>query len=210
MRGIGLGENDLSGWDFSGQHLAGAYFGFSDLSDADFSFADLRKAEYWDPSATTVVRNAIRPDGEIRGLGLTAGEVLVIRNVDLGITVTEAMTLAEDATLRFVLDGDAWGSTVFLAEGVVPELGGVLELIFAEGVDIAALTGTTFKLFEWNDLLADGQTFDAIVTQPGLVWDTRSLYTTGEIRLIPEPCTAALVLLGGLAAVRRRARNDHR
>ena len=24
LRGIGLGENDLSGWDFSGQHLAGA------------------------------------------------------------------------------------------------------------------------------------------------------------------------------------------
>ena len=205
LRGIILDSNNLSGWDFSGQNLAGAYFYLSTQTGTDFSFADLRGSS-WEPDATTVTRNAIRPNGEIRGLELATGEVLVIRNLDLGITVTQGMAVGEDATLRFVLDGDVWGSTVFIADGVVPELSGVLELVFAEGVGTAALAGTTFRLFDWNSQLLPGQAFDDIITLPGIVWDTTNLYTTGEITLIPEPATLLLMALGGLALRRKQGR----
>jgi uncharacterized protein YjbI with pentapeptide repeats len=57
LRGIDLGFNDLSGWDFSGQDLTDAYFFFATVSDADFTgaivtgthfgHADLTKAQLY-------------------------------------------------------------------------------------------------------------------------------------------------------------------
>ena len=79
-----------------------------------------------------------------------------------------------------------------------------LELVFADGIDAKSLFGTTFKLFEWNGRLLDGHAFDHIITLPGLGWDTANLYSTGEITLIPEPGTFALILVGAISLLKRR------
>ena len=44
LGGIGLGLNELSGWDFSGQLLTGAIFGYSSLQNASFEGANLTNA----------------------------------------------------------------------------------------------------------------------------------------------------------------------
>jgi uncharacterized protein YjbI with pentapeptide repeats len=54
LQGIGLWNNDLNGWDFSGQNLAGANFGFTsigpatgaDLTNANLSHANLTGAQF--------------------------------------------------------------------------------------------------------------------------------------------------------------------
>jgi hypothetical protein len=55
--------------------------------------------------------------------------------------------------------------------------------------------------------LAAGQHFDQITTQPGVIWDTSQLYTSGIVTLtsVPEPPAIALAGVGvvGLVAFRR-------
>lgn len=47
LQGIGLGENDLSSWNFGGQNLAGARFDGSTLTDANLSQANLMGADFF-------------------------------------------------------------------------------------------------------------------------------------------------------------------
>lgn len=44
LRHVGLGRNDLSGWDFSGQDLTRAYLAESNLTGADFTGANVTRA----------------------------------------------------------------------------------------------------------------------------------------------------------------------
>jgi uncharacterized protein YjbI with pentapeptide repeats len=81
LRGIGLVNNNLTGWDFSGQDLTGVRFDSSRLTNANFSFADLRGAAHL--SGQFSARNAIRENGAINGLDLAAGETLVVRDSDI-------------------------------------------------------------------------------------------------------------------------------
>ena len=46
LRGIGLGYNNLTGWDFSGQDLTGADFGSSTLTNANFAGAMVTGASF--------------------------------------------------------------------------------------------------------------------------------------------------------------------
>ncbi|MCD4831359.1 MAG: PEP-CTERM sorting domain-containing protein [Anaerohalosphaeraceae bacterium] len=79
---------------------------------------------------------------------------------------------------------------------------GTLKIAFADGFDPAA-TGV-FDVMDW--LTLDG-TFDEVVlpelTFPGLSWDTSDLYTTGTIKIVPEPATI-IALSVGLIFVRKR------
>jgi uncharacterized protein YjbI with pentapeptide repeats len=52
LAGIGLGENDLSGWNFSGQYLLGAYFGHATLTACNFSGANLTNSGFWETTLT--------------------------------------------------------------------------------------------------------------------------------------------------------------
>ncbi len=70
---------------------------------------------------------------------------------------------------------------------VVP-LGGLLELAFADGVDLASLFGTTFQLFDWSGVTVSG-TFDHIVAEGPVAWDTSEIYASGEVTLLPMVLT---------------------
>ena len=207
LHGIGLLGNDLSGWNFSGQNLTGASFYEATLTSANLSGADTRGA-YGLKWSGAISRNTIRQNGEILGLGLAAGEVLKVRDYDggIGITILNNMQMADDAVLDIILADATWGSTVTLDSGIVPDLGGILNLDFAAGADAAALVGTTFDLFNWNGMLAGGDRFDQVVSQAGCQWDLSQLYTTGQVTLlsIPEPATMALLGLGAVMVRKRR------
>lgn len=216
LLGINLCNNDLSGWNFAGINLTNSELGSSNLTETDFSFADLRGA-YYDGGA--IMRNTIESDGKIKGLNLLNGDILEINNSHymtykfgwiispISITVADVMTAEDGSTMRFLFDEQDWISTVAMTDGISVDLGGTLELTFADGVDIASLIGTSFKIFEWNGLLSEGDMFDNIVYANGTQWDVSKLYTTGEVVLtaVPEPMTIAMLGLGGLM-IRRKIR----
>jgi uncharacterized protein YjbI with pentapeptide repeats len=227
LRGIGLTSNDLSGWDFSGQDLrnanfsgsrltnanlsganltyasfwrstltnanlsgtilAGADFVGSQLTNADFSFADLRGVyggDGWSPKPTTALaRNTIREFGAINGLDLAAGETLVVRDSHIGITVNDSMNAVSGGTLELVLGDANWGSTMAVAAGVTPDLGGTLRVRFADQANLAPLLGKTFDFFDWPGVLETNNRFDAIELPPGTQWDLTQLYVTGTAKL---------------------------
>jgi hypothetical protein len=115
------------------------------------------------------------------------------------------MSLDPESTLQMIFEDNDWGSTISFEAGIEVGLGGTLELGFAEDANRDDLIGTTFALFDWDGANVTG-TFDKIVAEPGTIWDTSNLYTTGEVSLVPEPSTLVLLLIaiGALAARRRR------
>jgi len=229
----GFGDAMLSGADLSNGNLTGAYLTGADLrnanltgaifywyygypNSANLADADLRGAVGADLSGATL-HNTILPDGQIQGLALGSGETLCVRNSTVAITVSDTMTFDADSTLYLELEPN-WTSTINVAEGVTPQLGGTLDLGLAEGVDPGAMIGDTFYLFNWNGSLTGGNHFDNILSDlgPNYVWDTSDLYNGGTVTLmtygpqpVPEPGTIALIapaLLGfaGIAVARRR------
>ena len=200
LTGIGFEDHDLSGWSFVGQNLAGADFDGAELTGADLSLADLRGAIFRDigqATADATLRNTILPDGSVRHLELLEDDILTIRDDELPLSVEESMTLAATSTLELVLKDTSWGSTVTLANSIVPDIGGTLALRFDDETDVGALVGTTFELFDWNGQLSIGDRFDRIVVEPGHVWNIDQLYTNGSVQLaaIPEPSSFMLVTL---------------
>ena len=124
----------------------------STLTNANFSFADLRGALM--PSGPIqLARNTIREFGAINGLDLEAGETLVVRDSDIGITVNDSMNAVSGGTLELVLGDADWGSTMAVAAGVTPDLGGTLRVRFADQANLASMLGTTFDFFDWPAVL---------------------------------------------------------
>jgi hypothetical protein len=101
------------------------------------------------------------------------------------------------ATLRIVLETDAWDSTISFAPGIPVTLGGTLEVTFAADVNLASLVGRAFKLFDWTGVIPDG----AFAVSSPFQWDLSKLYAAGEVTLIavPEPAARALVALSSVS-----------
>jgi uncharacterized protein YjbI with pentapeptide repeats len=206
---INLSGNDLSSGDFAGQNLTNAYFTLANLTGAefskanltnaqfdsatltgaDFSGADTRGAQYLDLSGATTT-NLIRPNGQIDGLDLNAGGLLVVRDYDgnsysfpptgpIPITVDQHLTMGPNGTMRMEFEADAWDSTISFAPGIPVTLGGTLELTFAGDVNLASQVGRTFELFDWTGVDPTGL---FAVASPH-IWDLSQLYTTGEVKL---------------------------
>ncbi len=183
LSGVYLYQCDLTGWDFSGQNLTNTDFYLATLTSANFADADLRGSTEFNPPASASTHSAILSDGTIAGLNMGASETLVVQNYPLGITVRQSMTLSATSTLKLVLSGTTWGSTISFDSGIPVNLGGTLSVTFASGVNAASQTGRTFQLFNWTGVTPSG-TFST-VTLPaaaGLWWDTTALYTAGTVR----------------------------
>jgi len=227
LHNIELSYNDLTGWNLAGQNLTSAGIAYSTLTNADLSGANLTEATFLNTTLTgadlrradarranayqldtAITDNLIRPDGHVQGLNLLSADIMPIRDYGGGIAITidDAMTLAEGSILDIIFADAAWGSTITLAGGFTPDLGGTLRLGFAPGTDPLALVGTTFDVFNWNGLLASGDQFSQVLSLPGYQWDLANLYTTGEVTFtaVPEPATVGLMLLAGVIVVRPR------
>ncbi len=206
----------MSGWNFEGQNMAFAFLGdvaganfrganlvrasisYPMVTGADFSFADTRGTQNLYVPTNAIIRNTIllgRFDPGTRNLSV--GEVLVIRDYDTIQLIYDAVLpvrvsdrFANRGQLRFLFDEDDWGSIVSFQPGIPVELGGSLELAFANGVDATSQIGRTFDLFDWTGVNPTG-TFTVVSDYS---WDTSRLYTTGEVTLIPEPVVPALLL----------------
>jgi uncharacterized protein YjbI with pentapeptide repeats len=221
LTGIDLSLSSLDGGNFVGQNLTNSRFGsryyeddrerrvdYATFSGADFTGADIRGGIYVDLSGATTA-NLIWPSGHIDGIDLDGGGQLVVRDYDgdptrtdavngtpaplspIPITVDEHLTMGPGGTLRMVFEADEWDSTISFMPGIAVTLGGTLELIFADDVNLANQLGRTFDLFDWTGVSPTG-TF--AVSSP-YTWDLSNLYTMGEVTLlsVPEPSSVLFI-----------------
>jgi uncharacterized protein YjbI with pentapeptide repeats len=192
VRGITLGQL-YSTASYRQKDLRGIGLIGIDLTGGDFSFADLRGSRF--SSGSFESRNTIWPFGSINGLDLAAGETLVVRDSTIGVSVRNSMNIVNGGTLELVLEGADWGSTMAVAAGVTPDLGGTLQVRFADQANLASMVGTTFDFFDWPGVFDTKNRFDAIELPLGTQWDLTQLYVTGTATLtaIPEPSAVLLV-----------------
>ncbi len=182
--GIKLAFNDLTGWDFNGQYMADGEFQSSTLTGADFRQADLRGAIGW--SALGVITgNTIRPDGSVDGLDLTGGKRLVARNFYGNLPESISIAIQSEAIfdsgiLELQFDSGNWNSRISFEPGISVNLGGKLELAFADGMDIVSQVGRTFHIFDWTGVSPTG----AFTVASRFPWDVSELYSTGEVTLL--------------------------
>jgi uncharacterized protein YjbI with pentapeptide repeats len=212
-----LSSNNLNGWNFANLNLTGSSFFSATVVGTDFTAADTRGASSLTDSqlATAVTVNLIRPNGTVNGLDLGLGQSLQIRDYDgerflsfigspVPIKIAQHFAMDAGSALRMLLEADAWDSTISFAAGIPVTLGGgTLDLQFALGVDPSGQLGRTFRLFNWSGVSPNG-TFNIVSPYS---WDLSRLYTNGEVTLIPEPATVALVAFGCCArtwTLRRR------
>jgi len=195
----------------------------STVASADLTAADLRGASIIGADLTdAILTNAIRPNGRIEGLGLAAGQRLVVRDDDgipnpppydslsprpsHGITIQDQMSLAEGGVLELRFDADPWDSLIAFEPGIPVQLDGTLELAFADDVNVAGQIGRTFRVFDWTGV----EPVDAFRVVSRYNWNTTRLYVTGEVKLtaVSEPATPALLAVGlsSFAAYRRKRR----
>jgi uncharacterized protein YjbI with pentapeptide repeats len=176
LQGVGLAGNNLADADFRRQNLAAANFTSATLTNADFSHANLvntyfssaqlagtnftaadtRGADSLDLSGADAT-NTILPDGHVRGLHLTGGQMLVVHNYFNNPIVVSASNLTFGSIISVPLiplpsdNGSTipQGATVFPRPSTIPLLienqlemdpSGILRLVF-DGDD-------------WNSIIA--------------------------------------------------------
>jgi autotransporter-associated beta strand protein len=116
---------------------------------------------------------------------------------------TGALTLDSGSFSNFEINATLDTSDLAISSALLT-FGGTLNVNNIGGI---LLLGDTFNLFDWNTTTGAFSTLNLPGLDPGLTWDTGSLYTAGTITVIPEPNVAAL--LGGLGTIlllRRRRR----
>jgi hypothetical protein len=79
-----------------------------------------------------------------------------------------------------VFEAEPWDSLISFEPGIPVQLGGALELTFADDVNLASQLGRTLRIFDWTGVSPIGQ-FE--LTSP-YSWDATKLYTTGEVTLL--------------------------
>jgi hypothetical protein len=102
----------------------------------------------------------------------------------------------------------SWNSTMRFAPGVDVSLDGALELHLADGFNGSAFAPMVFQLFDWTGVTPTGSM--AIVSDPGAVWDTSQLLSTGQVTLIAVPEPQLALLLAGAAGVSMLRRRQQR
>jgi hypothetical protein len=138
-----------------------------------------------------ITTNMIRPDGHVHGLTLTATGKLTVRNYvpdsnhldangnpqALPVVVQNRLTMDSTSTLQIVFDSDNWGSIISFATGIPVSRGGMLNLTFADGVNLSLQIGRTFNVFDWTGVNPTG----VFNVTSSYVWDLSKLYTAGQV-----------------------------
>ncbi len=88
--------------------------------------------------------------------------------------------MGDGGVLELRFDADPWNSLISFASGIPVQLGGALDLTFAQGTDPAAQVGHTLHVFDWAGVSPSG----AFTVSSLYDWDTSGLYTTGVVTLL--------------------------
>ncbi len=150
-------------------------------------FNDVSGSGTFDGSGTAMFLGALNP-------GHSPGVMSFETNVTLGSSSTLIMELAG------LLAGEEYD---------VLDVGGIFAL--ADGtLDIELINlfvpqaGNVFDILDFDHLHGAFGIINLPELPAGLAWDTSSLYTTGELGVIPEPATICLLGLGALSLISRK------
>ena len=119
LSGIGLSNNNMSGWDFSGQNLQNSQLCYATLSDVNFKQTDLRGSDLTGITGSLKTQNTIWADGEIKNFSMesvddsltirayvpaTAGGAMINAKIvdDASISGGAVLTLGQGAVLEIV------------------------------------------------------------------------------------------------------------
>ena len=215
----------FNGSGLTNQGLFGLSFGTSDV------FGDIQNdpggrvvvtgnsnATFWDDmvnngnvhvrdGATAVFFGSFRTgDGTITGTGdkFFEGDFILGNSPQVSFA-TGPISFSVANRLEIELGGTTPGDhDKLIVDGLLTFEGGTLDVLLINGFTPEA--GDVFDILDWTSL----QGGFGKVLLPGLAgklfWDTSDLLVTGELRVIPEPGTVAMVgALGGLLLLRWRA-----
>jgi uncharacterized protein YjbI with pentapeptide repeats len=193
LSGISWRSLNFTNWNLSGQNLTNGNFANAIMA-GNFSAADMRGAISPNYKGATAA-NLIRHDGQVLGLNLQAGQTLTVRDYDgdpsrtpalapIEVRVDQQFAMAPTATMQMVFEADPWNSKISFAPSIPVSLGGgVLELNYEPGTNLAGELGRTLQLFDWTGVSRSGS---FSVASP-YSWDLSKLYTTGEVTLLDVP-----------------------
>lgn len=145
----------------------------------------------------TVVGTLTLGDGASAGPGFSPGLLTVQGDTVLHDGSMLVLEIASAGTAGTDYDQ-------LLVTGDLSVEGGTLAVVASQSY--TASNGDAFNLLNFNS--AQGG-FDALILPElgdRLSWDTSDLLTSGVVRVVPEPATAALVVVGGFALLDRRRR----
>jgi autotransporter-associated beta strand protein len=188
---------------------------------------DVQSAGTFDVSAISFSLGStqtLKANGLVTGaITTTAGStVMGSGTIDGSLTIGGNFTPGNSpGTLTLVNDVLVLGS----ASSSVFELGGTATAAYDRVVGISSLTldgtitvqyfggfnpavGNSFDLFDFSSADTSGFTLSTDLVlpalDPGLTWDTSAFFSAGALSVVPEPSTALLGGLAGLALLRRR------
>ena len=108
-------------------------------------------------------------------------------------------TLSNLSTLEIEIDGLDDHDKLVVIDDLILQ-GGSLSL---ELLDYDPQLGDQFDVLDFTTISGLFSDISTPELAEGLYWDTRNLYTDGTIGVVPEPCTLAVMLFSGIAAIRR-------
>ncbi len=147
----------------------------------------------------------------LKGIGTVVGNMSIAGTLSPNTSTSiGALTFSNNLTLAAAIaqfDINKTGVTLTNDEVFVNTIGTTLTLggtLNVTATGSALVQGDTFDLF-------DAATFSGTLTQgimptldPGLAWDISNVGVDGSITVVPEPGSAALLVLGGTLLFRRR------
>jgi len=165
---------------------------------------------FWDGDVNVLEEFTATFYGHVQGEGdfPGPGTVVFLGGYSPGDSPAEVFfggDLKLDGTLTMELGGTTPGDQYdVLHVADVLTLAGTLEVELIE--DFTPQAGHIFDILDWRDLEGTFNTIELPALQSGLTWDDSSLYSNGQIQVVPEPSTFALAALGllGLAFCGRR------
>ncbi|MCX6900359.1 MAG: PEP-CTERM sorting domain-containing protein [Verrucomicrobia bacterium] len=120
------------------------------------------------------------------------------------INITGDLTLADSSWLDMELAGP--GTNDVLDISGLLKAGGGLKLTLTNGY--TGNIGDTFDLFNFGSVSGTFAQTNLPTLVAGMEWNTSKLYTLGEIKIVPEPGTGALLALGLAAFASRRVKSS--
>ena len=139
-------------------------------------------------------------EGYVKGVGDFAN-IVINGTLSPGFSPTVArytgdIIFGTSATLELEVGGYLPGSEhdQLIFENGSVTFDGSLEIVLLGG--FTPQLRDTFDLFDFDAVAGEFANFELPSLEDGLAFDTSSLMTTGELRVVPEPAATALVLCG--------------
>ena len=187
LSGIGLSNNNMSGWDFSGQNLQNSRFCYATLSDVNFKQADLRGADLTGITGSPKTQNTIWTDGEIKNFSMeSVDDSLTIRAYVPATSGGEMINakIADDATI-------SGGAVLTLEEGAILEIMAGKTLTIADNSEIIfnvdVVSDNTKILLNSGSTLAFGTDSKVTINLDGVISPEDS-YTFSVIEAATDAC----------------------